>query len=581
MRTHFLLSAALSIILCLTSTAQTLPAYLPSNGLVGWWPFNGNANDESGNGNDGTVNGSVPYISDRNSNISSAIQGGSGYITCPSTVFQFNRDQTFTASIWFTIEVNSNGGRLLSNESTGEYYGNFRIASYGNGELAVQYGDYINDSLETSIWHHYVYTYNNRSEQLFVDGTLKYTNYDNDNAVLNFNSPFTIGAKASPAFDTWNGNIDDIAIYNRALTTEEITALYTGEPVSPPTACNPLPSNLQNGLVGYWPFCGNANDESGNGNDGTVNGATLTEDRFGVSNAAFYFSNNGILQNIQTDYAGILEQNDRSISLWYLEETIASQTEQQVLCGYGGASEATSFAPTTFNGNIGIDVNNSRRHYSNSIQFAWNHAVYIYENGNSISDVKVYLNGILQTTTSNEFGNQNTILNTTPGLNFRINSSIIPQMFFGKIDDIAIYNRALSSEEVQQLYTLNACTFTIYDTVTVTETIYDTVSVSLSTTDTLIINTLITAVQPAQENTFLVYPNPANTQITINNGNFALLGGYRMRITNSAGQEVYNQNITQPEVTLNLNTWGGNGLYILYINDPSNNTIAVKQIVLQ
>ena len=52
-------------------------------------------------------------------------------------------------------------------------------------------------------------------------------------------------------------------------------------------SCMPLPSNLQNGLVGYWPFCGNANDESGNGNDGAVNGASLTTDRFGNSNSAY------------------------------------------------------------------------------------------------------------------------------------------------------------------------------------------------------------------------------------------------------------------------------------------------------
>jgi hypothetical protein len=42
-----------------SATAQNLPAYLPSNGLVAWYPFNGNANDESGNGNDGTVNGAA------------------------------------------------------------------------------------------------------------------------------------------------------------------------------------------------------------------------------------------------------------------------------------------------------------------------------------------------------------------------------------------------------------------------------------------------------------------------------------------------------------------------------------------
>ena len=53
------------------------------------------------------------------------------------------------------------------------------------------------------------------------------------------------------------------------------------------SANNTLPTNLQNGLVGYWPFNGNANDASGNGNNGTVNGATLTTDRFGNSNGRF------------------------------------------------------------------------------------------------------------------------------------------------------------------------------------------------------------------------------------------------------------------------------------------------------
>ncbi len=46
--------------------SQTLPSYLPADGLVGWWPFNGNANDESGNGNDATVNGAA-LTADRNS----------------------------------------------------------------------------------------------------------------------------------------------------------------------------------------------------------------------------------------------------------------------------------------------------------------------------------------------------------------------------------------------------------------------------------------------------------------------------------------------------------------------------------
>ena len=54
-----------------------------------------------------------------------------------------------------------------------------------------------------------------------------------------------------------------------------------------------------NGLVGYWPFNGNANDASGNGNNGTVNGATLTTDRNGNANSAYSFDgNNDYIESI-------------------------------------------------------------------------------------------------------------------------------------------------------------------------------------------------------------------------------------------------------------------------------------------
>ncbi|MDP4701084.1 MAG: hypothetical protein NWS66_14145, partial [Saprospiraceae bacterium] len=69
-----------------------------------------------------------------------------------------------------------------------------------------------------------------------------------------------------------------------------------------------------NGLVGWWPFNGNANDESGNGNHGTVNGATLTSDRFGNAENAYNF--NGTSNYISTKYKGILGSNNRTISFW-------------------------------------------------------------------------------------------------------------------------------------------------------------------------------------------------------------------------------------------------------------------------
>ena len=81
------------------------------------------------------------------------------------------------------------------------------------------------------------------------------------------------------------------------------------------TATAQVPSNVPtNGLVGYWPFSGNANDEGGNGNNGTVSGATLTTDRNGNANSAYLF-NPTVASNInlQTQsVTGIGLQNIRS-----------------------------------------------------------------------------------------------------------------------------------------------------------------------------------------------------------------------------------------------------------------------------
>jgi hypothetical protein len=70
------------------------------------------------------------------------------------------------------------------------------------------------------------------------------------------------------------------------------------------------------GLVGWWPFNGNANDESGNGNDGVVNGATLTEDRFGNVDKAYYFSSSGCATRIDATINTTSVNSGLTISIW-------------------------------------------------------------------------------------------------------------------------------------------------------------------------------------------------------------------------------------------------------------------------
>jgi hypothetical protein len=212
----------LLFILLINCIYAQIPSYVPTNGLVAYYPFNGNANDESGNGNNGTFIGNSNLIIDRFGNPNNSFLGGNSYITCPSSVFQFTRSDYFTLSIWFTRATNVSG-RLISNENP---EGNLFIASFGNNNIGIQFGEQIFFNIDNDLWHHLVYTYSNRNQKIFIDGALTIEQYDNSTGILSYGSPFTIGAKASPAYDKWNGKIDDIGIWNRALTQEEITNLY-------------------------------------------------------------------------------------------------------------------------------------------------------------------------------------------------------------------------------------------------------------------------------------------------------------------------------------------------------------------
>ena len=95
----------------------------------------------------------------------------------------------------------------------------------------------------------------------------------------------------------FKGAIDELMIYNKALTIDEIENLYNSN------------------LIAYYPFNGNANDESGYGNHGTVNGATLTSDRFGNTDSAYSFDGSNDI--ITVAHNEILNCSDElSISVW-------------------------------------------------------------------------------------------------------------------------------------------------------------------------------------------------------------------------------------------------------------------------
>lgn len=322
-------------------------------------------------------------------------------------------------------------------------------------------------------------------------------------------------------------------------------------------------------LKAYYPFNGNAIDMSGNGNNGTINGATLTNDRFGNINSAFNFD--GIDDFIQINTVNnSLFENDFSVSLWCSVDSFINNY-LHLICGENnfitlngnGPSYLSEFSKVSaYQGPI-LPLNSRRiQYFSTNTQLMednYYHIVFLKLDTTAF----LYLNGKLESSIY--------VDNSIPipiGSYLQIGSGYnnsTDYCFDGKIDDIRIYNRGLDSIEIAALYIEGLC----YQTITVT--------------DTLIINATLTGFNPVTyQNSIKIYPNPTNDHITIDfGGNYSTMNGYSLNITNSLSQIVYTTSINTQTTTVDLSTWTGNGIYFVHLIDASNNTIDIRKIVLQ
>ena len=201
------------------------------------------------------------------------------------------------------------------------------------------------------------------------------------------------------------------------------------------------------GLVGYWPFNGNANDESGNGNNGTVNGATLTMDRFGSANAAYSFD--GLSEINCSMNAAPSGNQTRSLSLWIKTDNI--NQVNKMLAGYGNDSPLQMFSLIMYNlnalGKVAFWARDNDTPFLNSVQInEWTMYCVTYD-GNAIF---LYENGVLILSNDYSF----IPLITPQSSIFHIgdfNNNV--DGFNGNIDDVSVWNRNLTQQEIQQVTT--------------------------------------------------------------------------------------------------------------------------------
>lgn len=203
---------------------------IPQNGLVAYYPFNGNANDESGNSHNGTVFG-ASLTTDRHHKANSAygFNGINNYINTFST-FDY---QYRTISFWAYFNDVTTFQILITQDSNLLNYGLF-LASITNGLFTLQGGGggsptvwYQTNTISTNRWYHFVMVRNESINQYYINGDLVGTASSNTSgSVLNANLNFIIGSDRTTTNRMFNGKIDDIAIYDRALSATEINSIY-------------------------------------------------------------------------------------------------------------------------------------------------------------------------------------------------------------------------------------------------------------------------------------------------------------------------------------------------------------------
>ena len=444
-----------SVFMCEKAFSQ-VPSYVPTNGLVGWWPFNGNANDESGNGNNGTVNGAT-LTTDRFGNANKAYSfDGSDFVNVTNSSIAAFGNSSFTALVWFKTNIAASAGDLIRYDNclTGSGWGILLDGQGGGaGQGLIQGLEFSQtripnsvNSLQTlnnGIWHvaTLVRDVNLMKDMLYIDGSLNsQIIFNSINLIQNTGNPLHFGSCGS--YEFFNGILDDIGIWNRALTQQEITDIFNANSCSNDLTISPT-TNTQN-IGGNSTF------------------TAVTSD----ANPTYYW---------QTDFG----------------------QGYQTLSNYGDYSGTNTNALTISN-----------------VQLA-NH-----------------------------------------------NQPI----------------RAISTSG-NCIDTSNIATVQIADTCITNVTVYDTLLTTV--TDTLIINTTLSLPAPNNENTILIYPNPASDHITIDNGNYTAMAGYTIKIENNAGQQVFQSLINQAQFYVDLSTWSGNGLYFVHLIDAQGNTVTVRKIVLQ
>ncbi|OHA42431.1 MAG: hypothetical protein A3H68_00475 [Candidatus Taylorbacteria bacterium RIFCSPLOWO2_02_FULL_46_40] len=478
---------------CIFSAPQTVNAgtiNVPSNfltlnsGLVGWWTFDGknmaqNVADSSGLNNNGYMSGfTSTSTAVTPGKIGQALKfdGVNDYVRAGDIGVDENQS-SLTVSFWAKVNSLTRGEYLVSRYGSGPdlwYFGHEvdnDIAFYTYTAITSTSGYMANGFSATNVWHHIVGVYDGVRVRIYVNGVLGTKNQGSltGNTNTGVTAPLVIGTFTT-ATGFASGSLDDVRIYNRALSASEISQLYNATKGSKVEVSNAGGNNLQNGLVGWWTFDGKdtpwtsataatAIDKSGNGKTGTLtNMSRTTATTPGKIGQALKFDGVNDYINLGSTNNYITRTIPFSISFWLnLRGYTANNNKGLAIFKTTEGSpyeifvsNNASYSPISFGSQDGTYIRlHPSTDFGSTLDSKWNYITITFDgvDSSAATSFKIFVNGDIKTlTTSLAYAPQ-----TNQTFLGGLSTSAVAKMF---LDDVRIYNRALSATEIRQLYNM-------------------------------------------------------------------------------------------------------------------------------
>ena len=443
------------------------------NPPVGRWDFNegtgSTVNDISGNNNTGTWSGSGSHWTTGKIGKGGSFNGSDDWVNVGngSSLSSSN----FTYSLWFNWQGYNGGGyggllQYLNRGDNGfsrillqDAISDIKIQADGSDVLTTTY------DFQQNQWYYFVLTFNGTTPLAYINGDLHKTG--SSATFTSGTNNILIGNGAWASAYWFNGKIDDVKIYDYARTPAQIAWDYNrGKPVA------------------HWKFdeCqgGTAYDASGNGNDGTITiGATGDQDGIGTctdgdTSNAWYNGRTGKYNSAMSfdgedDYvdagndASLDITDEITVSAWFYQET---QNEHKGIVSKWGAADVTRSwylltildAGESYIRMIVKDTVDVQYTVQNPLPISintWYHVVGVY-NG---SDIVLYVNGTEVDSVSAGASLDSVSSSVVIGALGNLPASNTAFEFDGLIDEVKIYNYALTAEQIKTEYNGGAVSF--------------------------------------------------------------------------------------------------------------------------